>query len=163
MFFLLRTAFWLSLVILLIPADDDGNQEVSEPEISTFQAIGAAQQTYVDMTRFCERNPVACETGASAVEIFAAKARSGARMVYEYLDPQGANDTDAGETAVGAAPASAADSRPATSDVASREPRSDRNLHTGSTGTGPRGVRDTLTPSDRQPSWVPPAPVRKPV
>ncbi|WP_321341848.1 DUF5330 domain-containing protein [Breoghania sp.] len=101
MFFILRTAFWLSLVILLIPADASTVDE-DQTHISTFQAIGAAQETYSDMIRFCERNRTACETGSAALEIFSAKARTGARMIYEYLGPDSASSED--EATVAEAP-----------------------------------------------------------
>lgn len=150
MYFVLKTAFWLSLVILLIPADPETAEDTGNPDISSLQAISAAQQAYVDMTRFCERSPLACETGSAAVEMFGAKARTGARMVYEYLDParEGARNT-AGSEAVSAAPSKAST-------------RTDEAvLHTGSTRADP--AHGTLTPADRQPEWVPPAPTRKPV
>lgn len=150
MFFILRTAFWLSLVVLLIPADPETKAQSGETDISSMQAIGAAQQAYVDMTRFCERNPLTCETGGAAVEIFGAKARTGARIVYDYLGPS--DETPDSQTAS----ISNASNRAATP-----ESFDDRNLHTGS--TNPRTQSDTLTPADRSPDWAPPAPVRKPV
>ncbi|AXS39932.1 hypothetical protein D1F64_07520 [Breoghania sp. L-A4] len=148
MFFILRTAFWLSLVVLLIPADPETKAQSKEADISSLQAIGAAQQAYVDMTRFCERNPMTCETGGAAVEIFSAKARTGARMVYEYLGP--GDNTD--RTPVSAS-----------RDMASGP--SDRELFTGSTAARPSNgpANGTLTPADLQPEWTVPAPLRKPV
>ena len=106
MFFLLRAAFWLSLVILLIPADptevpkSDGARSVS-----TFEAIGAAHSTYEDHKGFCGRNPGACETGKAALDGFGAKARTGARWVYEQLDGKdgattGSTPRPAGDRAV---------------------------------------------------------------
>lgn len=86
MFFLLRAAFWLSLVILLIPADPSDTPSSGAKPVSTFEAMGAAQSAYDDVKGFCGRNPAACEVGRSALDTFGAKARTGVRWVYEQLD-----------------------------------------------------------------------------
>ncbi|NLH81094.1 MAG: DUF5330 domain-containing protein, partial [Phyllobacteriaceae bacterium] len=87
MFFLLRAAFWLSLVVLFIPADPaETPANASGRAVSPFEAIGAAQSTLHDVGGFCDRNPTACDTGRVALEGFGAKARTGARWVYEKLD-----------------------------------------------------------------------------
>lgn len=85
MFFLLRTAFWIGLVILLLPIDT-GSQEDAPVGVSPWQALSAAQSTVSDISSFCTRNPGACETGGQALRTFGAKARESARLVYEYLD-----------------------------------------------------------------------------
>ncbi|MCB1472175.1 MAG: DUF5330 domain-containing protein [Rhodobiaceae bacterium] len=83
MFFLLRTVFWLSLVVLLLPA---GNGERGgEAAVSTGEAIYAAQTFVSDMSGFCARNPDACATGQAALKSFGAKAQYGAKLVYGYL------------------------------------------------------------------------------
>ena len=87
MFFLLRVAFWLSLVILLIPADPQIAAERGQGhEVSTFQAIDAAQSAYSDVKGFCGRNPTACDVGRVALDTFAAKAKTGARWVSHQFD-----------------------------------------------------------------------------
>lgn len=87
MFFLIRVAFWLSLVILLIPADaaPEGTTTTGR-QVSTFEAVGAAASTYQDLKGFCGRNPEACDTGRAALDTFSAKARTGLRWVYRQLD-----------------------------------------------------------------------------
>ncbi len=100
MFFLLRVAFWLSLAILFIPADpQSGPKETDGRDVSTFEAIGAAQSAYADVKGFCGRNPAACDVGRVALDTFAAKARTGARWVYEQLD--GPRHGDDGPTVTG--------------------------------------------------------------
>ena len=81
--FLIRAAFWLSLVVMLIPADPDSGQEA--PRVSAMQAFFAAKATVADMSGFCERNPDVCTTGGAAFRVFAEKARSGARTLYDYF------------------------------------------------------------------------------
>ena len=108
MFFLLRVAFWVSLVILLIPADPQLAAERGEGrEVSTFEAIDAAQTTYQDVKGFCGRNPTACDVGQVALDTFTAKARTGARWVYRQLgdDPEtGRAPTVTGTTGRSTAP-----------------------------------------------------------
>ncbi|MFN0262852.1 DUF5330 domain-containing protein [Tepidamorphus sp. 3E244] len=82
MFFLLRCAFWLSLVVLLLPADDGRNTSV---QVSTGEAFGVARAFVSDVGGFCERNPSACETGESALKNFGSKAQYGAKLVYSYI------------------------------------------------------------------------------
>lgn len=87
--FLIRMAFWLSLVILLLPAGNNtGNAsppDGSEVEVTAGAALGAARDTIADLSAFCQRNPDTCATGSAALRVFGQKAQNGARMVYEYL------------------------------------------------------------------------------
>lgn len=100
MFFLLRTAFWIGLVILLLPIDT-GPEDDGPVGVSPWQALSAAQSTVSDISSFCTRNPDACETGGEALRTFGAKARESARLVYEYLDEGAAPDTQEGALTTG--------------------------------------------------------------
>lgn len=83
MFFLLRVAFWLSIVVMLLPAGP--KTDPNAPEVSTFEALGAAQAAWTDARGFCERQPGACVVGSQALHVFGQKAQNGARMLYEWL------------------------------------------------------------------------------
>ena len=86
--FILRMAFWLAVVIMLIPSDDvpSNKATVAEPpELSVDGAIGAAAATVSDMASFCDRNQKVCDTGARAFDVFLAKAENGARLAYRIL------------------------------------------------------------------------------
>ncbi|MEJ8473921.1 DUF5330 domain-containing protein [Roseibium algae] len=87
MFFLMRTAFWLTLVLVLIPLGSNSDT-VSKEKIDPIAAFFAAQETVSDLGGFCNRNPGACETGGNALAAIGAQARDGARIVYEFLDTQ---------------------------------------------------------------------------
>jgi Family of unknown function (DUF5330) len=86
--FLVRSAFWLSVVILLLPAEIDetdtklGNAQTS---ITAGQALGAAKSTVSDLSGFCLRNQIACSTGKAAVDIFIRKAQYGANLLNEWV------------------------------------------------------------------------------
>lgn len=94
MFFLLRCAFWIALVLLILPIDtgEDGKDSVG---INPVAAFFAAQSTISDLSGFCERNPQTCETGGQAIAQIGAKAKVSARMIYEYLDENGELTTGA--------------------------------------------------------------------
>ena len=87
MLFLLRTAFWLTLVLVLIPLGSDhestNNRTVDVDPVSAFLA---AQATMSDIGGFCSRNPQACETGGNALSAIGSQARDGARIVYDFID-----------------------------------------------------------------------------
>lgn len=82
--FLIRAAFWLTIVILLIPADSQN--ETPAPRVAFVDAIAAAQATVADLSNFCVRNPDICEASNAAFHVFSEKAQSGARILYRYFD-----------------------------------------------------------------------------
>lgn len=84
--FLMKTAFWLSLVIMILPREPGTSRE--EGGLSTMEAITAAQATLNDVTNFCSRQPDVCAAGEVALESFSAKAKYGAKQLYVYLDGQ---------------------------------------------------------------------------
>jgi hypothetical protein len=97
MFFLVRVAFWLSIVVLLLPAGP--KSDPNGPEVSTFEAIGAAQAALKDARGFCAREPEACAIGSQALQVFGQKAQNGARMLYEMLSSENiAKDGPTGST-----------------------------------------------------------------
>lgn len=92
MFFLLRVAFWLSIVVVLLPSGPKTSPNA--PEVSTFEAIGAAQAALKDARGFCSREPEACSVGAQAIQVFGQKAQNGAKMLYEFLSSKADNKHD---------------------------------------------------------------------
>ena len=84
MFFLLRTAFWLSIVLALLPTG--GSQPKSaDTSLGAIEAVSAAGAAMSDMSQFCGRQPDACVVGAQAASAFGQRAQAGAKMVYEFL------------------------------------------------------------------------------
>lgn len=83
MFFLIRAAFWLSLVIILLPTGSQ--QPKSVPTLETAEAISAASAAVSDLRRFCARQPEACTVGSQAAVTFGYKAQAGAKMLYDFL------------------------------------------------------------------------------
>lgn len=86
MSFLIRMAFWFSLVLLALPLGpaDDGS-----PVVSPIQAFFAAKEAVDDMAGICERKPEVCEVGKAAMHTICARAKESARIAYEMLEENG--------------------------------------------------------------------------
>jgi Family of unknown function (DUF5330) len=82
MFFLMRTAFWLSIVILLLPTPESMKPESG---VAAAQAVTAASATFSDMSHFCTRQPDACQIGSQALTHFGHKAQASAKWLYDTL------------------------------------------------------------------------------
>jgi hypothetical protein len=81
--FLLRVAFWLTLVLALLPSG--GSQPAPKVNVSAIDAMSAAKATVSDMGSFCERQPEACTVGSQTAVVIGQRAQAGAKMLYEYF------------------------------------------------------------------------------
>jgi hypothetical protein len=130
MFFLLRMAFWLGLVLVLLPREKTPGSD-KLPQVGASEAVSAATAAVSDMTQFCKRQPAACEVGGQAATVIGHRAQEGARKLYQIITDKRASDhtgSIGGGENVGAAVAEAA-------------------------------PRDTLTPDDLVAEWrTPPTP-----
>ena len=97
--FLLRMAFWLTIVLVLLPSG--GSQPVSKVNVSAIDAMSAAKATVSDMGSFCERQPEACTVGSQAAAVIGQRAQAGARYLYGYLNDHLAHDASAPSGAAG--------------------------------------------------------------
>ena len=80
--FLVRSAFWLTLVIMLIPADPSTGEAPRVTIVNTFNAV---QATLADISGFCGRNPDVCTTGGAAIDLVSEKAGNGVDLVHRLL------------------------------------------------------------------------------
>lgn len=85
--FLIRMAFWFSLVLLAIPFDF-GDKGGDQPNVGAIQAFLAAREAVGDVSGICERKPEVCETGKSVMHTVGIRAREAARIAFETLDSQ---------------------------------------------------------------------------
>jgi hypothetical protein len=148
MFFLLRMAFWLGLVLVLLPTDKSSDPDKG-PQIGASEAISAATAAMSDMSQFCNRQPAACTVGGQAATVIGERAQSGAKKVYQFI-------TDKAEKGEKKTP-------DATEKANKKAPD-----HTGSIGTAddrdpsdPDAVviaHQTLTQDDLAIDWQQPAP-----
>jgi hypothetical protein len=131
MMFLIRTAFWLMILVLLLPTDERQQSDV----------FGTAEAAVKDVSGFCGRNPGVCEKGKDAFDVFVHKAEFGARMLMSFISEQ------SGSTSEAAAPVAESATAPASASWA-EEPAQESGA--------PAAVmdsQDTLNPKDLEPAW----------
>jgi len=84
MFFLLRMAFWLGIVLILLPGGGP-QRGAAAGDVGAADAVSAASDTVHDIKGFCSREPNACTVGSELATTIAYRAQAGARMLYELL------------------------------------------------------------------------------
>ena len=151
--FLLRMAFWLGVIAVLLPRGESA--PASSAQISPIDAMSAATATVGDMRQFCERQPEACTVGSQAAAALGDRAKAGAKRLYEMLNERlASNETDGGTTASLAQGAKA---------VPLPTPRPSQHGSQNTPQHASQGAsQNTLTPSDLAPTWRGPPPRRDP-
>src|SRR5258708_4144322 len=98
MFFLLRVAFWLTIVLALLPSggEQQSAQASAQNKVGPTEAVVAAGAAVSDMGSFCERQPDACVVGAQAAVAIGQRAQAGAKMVYEFFNDHASHGTETG-------------------------------------------------------------------
>ncbi len=135
MFFLLRMAFWVTIVCVLLPGTGEKAQS-PEAKIDAVQAVTLASAAVSDMRGFCERNPDACVVGGKVATAIGHRAEAGARTIIDFVSSQ------------------IADNKPAPAD----EPARIAGVSTtGALGTSVN--HGTLTAADLKPAWHAPVPL----
>ena len=133
MFFLLRMAFWLGLVLILLPSGSA--QPTPATAVGATDAISAASATVGDLRQFCTRQPDACTVGSQVATALGYKAQAGAKMLYDFLTESLA-PKETGSLGIGNVP------------------------HSGKSAidksSAPRSSQNTLLPADLAPAWHPP-------
>ena len=145
MMFLLRTAFWVSVALALLPSFVPKEAATVPPEVGATDAMTAASATVADLSGFCERRPDACAAGLQFANAFGQRAQAGAKILYDFVGEK-VGKTDhvaaASVTHVG----SAANGAEAAVAEAAKEPA--------------KPSQHTLTATDLAPAWRGPQPRR---
>jgi hypothetical protein len=129
--FLFRMAFWLTVILILLPSGGS-QQPASKVNLNASDAMSAAGATVTDMKQFCGRQSEACAIGSQVATALGQRAQAGAKMLYEFLNERlAASDTGASKSATGK--------------TAAPSPTTRQSQH-------------TLTPSDLAPAWRGPQP-----
>lgn len=133
MFFLLRMAFWLGVVLILLPIGAPQRQQPSS-EVGASEAISAASATVEDLRGFCGRQHDACTVGSQMATAIGYRAQAGAKILYDVLtEALGPHET--GSVTTGGARHS-----------------TDHKTALGRTALDPAS-QDNLTPTDLAPVW----------
>ena len=88
--FLIRSAFWFSLVLLLLPFGGDGSSD----DLGPLQALLAAREVVQDVSGMCERKPEVCKAGRSALHTIGVKAKASAKLAYDVLGDESAEKVE---------------------------------------------------------------------
>src|SRR3569623_1011649 len=155
MFFLLRMAFWLGLVLVLLPRDKAPDSDKG-PQVSASEAVLAATAAVSDMSQFCTRQPAACAVGGQAATVVGERAQAGAKKVYEML-PERSEKGDTPEQVAPAAetPQAAPDKTPEKPKMGKHGANRKNPVHTGSIDSADDAhpFPDTLTQADLAITW----------
>lgn len=135
MVFLLRMAFWLGVVLVLLPTGGTQSRPTGS-EVHASDAVSAASATVHDLKGFCGREPGACAVGSQLATTIGYRAQAGAKMLYELL-------TEALAPHEAASPGGS-DTKPESAPPSLQRASSE----------------NTLTPADLAPAWRGP-PLRK--
>jgi len=81
--FVLRSLFWLSTLVMLLPPAEDGSAPA--PRVNLLQTAYAARVLLQDVTGVCERHPEACATSREALVLVTRKIETGAVIVSAGL------------------------------------------------------------------------------
>ena len=150
MFFLLRVAFWLTIVLALLPSGgaQQSAQASAQTKVGPTEAVIAAGAAVSDMGSFCDRQPDACVVGAQAAVAIGQRAQAGAKMVYEFFSDHALNGAETGSVS-----------------------KAKAGPHTGANLAGPKlaaartipaspGSQTTLKDGDLDAAWQGPVPTR---
>jgi hypothetical protein len=134
MLFLLRLAFWLLLVCLLLPGSREDNRRL----------INSAERTVSDVRGFCQRNPEVCDDARITMTSLLSKLRSGAELLETWLAQESRKDDEH---------LGSASETPVAKTGHSEIPAKNQN---SSASSSPRLVpkwQDSLNPADKQIPW----------
>lgn len=95
--FLIKSAFWLSLVLLMLPFGTVSDDQRAVGPVETFFA---ARGLVEDISGLCQRKPDVCEVGRDAMHTIGVRAREGARIAYGMLETDEAQPHDASDTQI---------------------------------------------------------------
>jgi len=143
MMFLLRTAFWVTVGLALLPSFVP-KQATTVPVgagAGAADAMTAASATLADLSGFCVRRPDACTAGTQAVTAFGQRIRAGTTILYDLVNDRLKTERTAASGSGSAANAGAE----------------------GPSAEGTKSSRHTLTAGDMSPAWQGPHPRKDPM
>jgi hypothetical protein len=106
MWFLIKAAFWFTVVLVLLPVFHSDEAAVpgaakvtgveqatsarspADPAVDIGQTVSAASEALGYITAICSEKPDVCVKGSEALTALGHRARDGARIAYELLDAQ---------------------------------------------------------------------------
>jgi hypothetical protein len=90
MWFLIKTAFWFSLVLMLLPifSSQSTVRTQNDPQVQVGDAMTAATGAFSYVTSLCSEKPDVCVKGGATLTALGYRAREGALVAYQMIDHQ---------------------------------------------------------------------------
>src|SRR5690606_39249283 len=94
MWFLIKGTFWFSMVLVLLPfLDAESSAKLEKgPTVQIGDPFSAATDALNSVTAMCLEKPDVCEKGAETFVALDHRPREGARIAYQFLDTQFAEE-----------------------------------------------------------------------
>jgi hypothetical protein len=102
MMLLLRTAFWLAVMLALLPSFAPKAAAPAATGMEATEAVTAASETLGDVFQFCSRQPNACAAGVHLASAIGQRAQAGAKMLYGMVGEKLAKSEGAAEESASA-------------------------------------------------------------
>ncbi len=138
--FFVKAAFWIFLILLLMPSND---REKSDFYI-------AAGRTMSDIGSFCDRNPDVCDSTSAIFENIARKVRTTIEMLEDAVRSDGDEADPYSDAPRERHRGESRHYRGASSNLMMIEPEVTAAMPVSAE---PEGSQDTLRPDDREPDW----------
>jgi hypothetical protein len=90
MWFLIKTAFWFSLVLVLLPvfSSQSTSRLENDPKVQVSDAVSAATGAFQYVSALCYERPDVCVKGGETLTALGYRAREGALIAYQFIDHQ---------------------------------------------------------------------------
>lgn len=105
MWFLIKAAFWFSLVLVLLPIfgteDTAQTQATAGAKVDIGQTVSAASEAIGYISAICLEKPDVCTKGAETFNALGHRAKDGARIAYQLLETQFGDEKTVAATSTG--------------------------------------------------------------
>jgi hypothetical protein len=90
MWFLIKGTFWFTMVLVALSffSGREAAEETAAPRFEMTDAVAAASEAYLYLSKICLEKPEVCEKGAETLTALGHRAREGALVAFELLDKQ---------------------------------------------------------------------------
>lgn len=90
MWFLIKGTFWFTMVLVALSffSGREAVEEAATPRFEMTDAVAAASEAYMYLSKICLEKPDVCEKGAETLTALGHRAREGALVAFELLDKQ---------------------------------------------------------------------------
>lgn len=91
MWFLIKGAFWFTVVLLVLPffyGEQTPQPQGPAAQVDVADTVSAATEAFGYFSGLCAEKPDVCVKGAETISALGVRAKEGARIAYELLDAQ---------------------------------------------------------------------------